>query len=421
MQKSLLRLRRGAIGVALSALVISGMGVAPAYAATTDTSQAEGSALSGEGLINLDAVLKDASAYSFTTPDAPAAKNDMDLTLLSGLDLPLGEGLDIELLRDILSVGAVGQYGSTAKGEEAVAAAGVVTGDGLLSVSPSDADHNSYVKVTPLLKGLGLDSVIDKLELQLKALGGRASALPGKDATGEYKLAGGDLTLSAPLVGSLSTDLNTAVGGIQNTLNTALGANGLIGAAGLQSITNSLLGVLQKVPGLNLLARIDPVTLKVTANVNLKAATDAVLASEFTSQDKAVNLDLGKGLVYVDITKLVGSDDPEYIGTLNGFGPNTELLTADSIASIRAGLVQILADVQNKLVAAVLKAVNDTAVTIDIGTSLSIALGVASGDVKLKVSTRIGDLIGAEGYTAHRNPECRWGLNPPASSSDLAM
>lgn len=129
------RLRTGAVGIALSALILSGI-APPAQAADAPSrAQAEGSALSGSGVVDLDALLKDQSAFAPTADGGTSENDDMNLTVLGGVGLPLGDGIDVPLLKDVLQVGALGQYAKAPPGGTSEAAAGAVTGEGLFAVT----------------------------------------------------------------------------------------------------------------------------------------------------------------------------------------------------------------------------------------------------------------------------------------------
>src|SRR5699024_4732178 len=102
--------------IALGAVGLSGP-LAPASAAQSDDSEAEGRLLTGGGVVNLNDIAEIAGAYS-ANPSAPGeVDHPLSLEVLGALDIDLGDGLQLFGENGVIGVGALGQYASTSDGE----------------------------------------------------------------------------------------------------------------------------------------------------------------------------------------------------------------------------------------------------------------------------------------------------------------
>src|SRR5699024_645655 len=103
-------------GVATTAAVVAafvGAGAA-ATAAETDNAEAEGRFLTFGGSLGdtVNFLAELAPAYSANPSGDPENSRSLDLELLSALDIPLGDGLQLFGENPILGLGALGQYSS---------------------------------------------------------------------------------------------------------------------------------------------------------------------------------------------------------------------------------------------------------------------------------------------------------------------
>lgn len=195
-------------------------------------------------LLSLD--LADLIRAESGTPSNPAADNsNIDAALLEQLiglnrgtlGIPLiGDGTNGGLLNlgPGAGLGLLNGHASAPNATSATAASGAVTSDGSLNVGAINdpTSQSASIELTALLGQLGLtsltDEVIDNLSLELGALATTASAQSGQPASSQYTVAGAEVVVSNPLVGNLTTGIDTAVGALDTTLDGLLGPTGAV-------------------------------------------------------------------------------------------------------------------------------------------------------------------------------------------------
>src|SRR5699024_9232190 len=126
------------------------------------------------------------------------------------------------------------------------------------------------------------------------------------EAEGEYQVADGNLLLTSPVVGGLSTTLTTTLDTLSDDVNAITGANGALNTL-LGGVANDLVGPLTS--GLGAvsggLVDVSNVKLAATIDADLKTALSAVLEEPLTNAEESVVIDLSTGEIVIDIARLV--------------------------------------------------------------------------------------------------------------------
>jgi hypothetical protein len=377
-------LRLGSIGVVSTLLATAGAGAA--FAAPGDRAQAEARFLSGDGLVDLDSVAELDGAYSQFTPGG-AVDAPLDVTVLSLIDL--GLGLQLFGGNDVLELGAVGQYAATST-SGAVAASGLITGDGAIAAGTGSPDEQTTLDFEPVLDAVDADGVISALALELGAVSARAESARGATevtTTSDYQVASGVLRLSSPVLGDLVTDVDGTLADTSADLNAAGGdggpidttVDGLLG--GIDALLEDLL--------IGLVDLEDP-TVSSTLAVDLGSAVDVAIADDFVSGP--VTIDLATGEILIDLAELY---------ELNELDPNTRLLDDPAInAEITAAISDILTvQLPSAIVTAVTDVLDETTLSIDIAAGITAADGDI-GDLSVALSGSVGGFLGSEGEPA---------------------
>ncbi len=271
--------------------------------------------------------------------------------------LPLDIGNSLGVLNEYASVGADGQ---------ATGASGTITADGGLVVTAapdgSTVPYMATVKLSSLvgslLPGLDLTNLAD-LSLGVGAVEGHASidgcalarsvlwGTPAPTDDRGYWIAGLGLDLTSPLVGSIVTPVANgilpAVNGVVDTLigsddgtgngngNPGSGSlvNGILGSVtGLVNGLISPTGLLSSLTGLSLGSLSGSVSL---SGIGL-SPLQSLLTSTVSDPDGLLSINLGSGVVHVNLAALLGDLDPATTSEfLNGLAPNTELLLNQAV------------------------------------------------------------------------------------------
>ncbi|HLS63262.1 MAG TPA: choice-of-anchor G family protein [Ruania sp.] len=381
--------------VALGAVGLSGP-LAPASAAQSDDSEAEGRLLTGGGVVNLNDIAELAGAYS-AHPSAPGVVDDpLSLEVLNSLDLDLGDGLQLFGENGVIGLGALGQYGSTAEDEVPLASSGLVNADGSIAVGGGDPGENAYVDLTPLLDEAGLTDLLSEARVELGALSALATVDENGDPVGDYQIASGTLNLTSPAVAGLSDTLSESLDQVSGPINDLAGEGGVIDET-LDPLLSGLADTLNAV--LLGLGSVEDLGVTATVDLDLQAALDSVLGEPLTSEDSAVTIDLSTGAVSVDLARLVAdTQGGDYDGTLNGLPPNTEVLGPDAIqAALDGAIGSTLDQIPALVVEAVTDALHAADVTIGITGDIRPAIGPSIGTVDVQLSGTLGDFLGVEG------------------------
>src|SRR5690606_16934997 len=265
----------GVVTTCALATAFVGAGSLAANAAPDDVAEAEGRFLTFDGALGnvVNALAELQPAYS-ATPSTPGANSrSLDLELLSGLDIPLGDGLQLFGENPILGLGALGQFANTAT-DSAYASSGLIGEEGAISpATGTDPAENAYLDLAPILEAAGLDALLNQARLQLGAIS--ASAAVGADTppVGGCPIAGGTLILQSQVIGDLSEGILNALDQISTPINGLVGADGVINStinpllSGVTTALNTVLLGLGSIDGLAVTASVD---------VDLAAAVNAV-------------------------------------------------------------------------------------------------------------------------------------------------
>ncbi|WP_036321006.1 choice-of-anchor G family protein, partial [Microbacterium indicum] len=383
--------------VATAALFGAAFGAAPAVAAETDTSEAEGRLITFDGgFVDLNDVAELTPAYSATPSGVAESSSPLELSLLDALDIDLGNGLQLFGSNGILQLGALGQYATT-EANSAYASAGLVGADGSIAIGSGDPAEGASLDLSPILEQAGLSALLDNARLELGAISSSATVNGSDDPTGDYRIASGQLLLTSPVVAGLSGSLVDVLGQISDPINGLVGADGVID----QTVDPLLDGITSTLNGLLLgVGSIDDLGVTATVDVDLEAAVNSVLAQPITSDDSVVTIDFSTGEVSVDLARLVAdTQGGDYDGTLNGLPANTELLDPDLVqAALDGAIGSVFDQLPALLVNAVTDALNSTDVTIEIAGEINGLFGAVNiGTVDVVLSGTLGDFIGAEG------------------------
>jgi hypothetical protein len=372
---------------------------------TKETSQAEGSMLYAEGLVDADAILQDQAQFA-SDPGGPAkANDDMDLTALSALPLPLADGIDLGTnLGGILTLGVGGQSGKvkttadgTADGDTALAAAGVVNGQGLISVGGNGAENPTKLTLNPLLKvlsvnGQGLETLVNDVTLELKAVSGQATAERGKDPVGKYDVAGAKLTVESKAVKGISTGLNGVVDQLDTTLNGLIGKDNAVG----QLVNGFIQPLLDTINQLQIITASisDPANpFKLELDTKLDDVLAPILKEPLGDANGPVQIDLQTGMITVDLGQIVAKYNKN-CSSLNDCKPNTDLLSDDVIAGITTEVKTLLTGLTTKVDTALKTAINETHLKINIPLKASALGGITKVDLPITIDATLAQLLG---------------------------
>ncbi|PWD51788.1 hypothetical protein C8046_15180 [Serinibacter arcticus] len=373
------QLRSLSAAVVTTALVLAGG--SSAIAGPADSSRASAQFLSGGILTGID--LDDVvglggsaavnNGQSFDVVDAA----DLDLTALNLLGVSLPGGLDLPL-GDVLQLGAVNQYAEASDLGVSRAASGAVSDDGAVSVSGGDGfPASAGLRLQPLLGPLS--STIGDLQLDLEAVTGVASldasqvGDPAEECTDlsdpthclDYSIAGGELRVDLPAITTLTATL-TGPGGVASTVDGTVdelvGPNGLI--AGALVTLNSALEPL-----------IGNDALTVTLETDVTGALNAVLDTPLTEDGSAVSINLRTGRITADLDALLSSTPGVGTGLAN-LDPSTEILSAPVLAELVSQVTGLL----NQVPELVNTALTETLQAADLTVAANVCLAGSAPD-----------------------------------------
>ncbi|MFJ6415965.1 choice-of-anchor G family protein, partial [Paeniglutamicibacter sp. NPDC091659] len=389
----------------LAGAVASSLFVVPATAAyaapvdlSADQSEALGQVISSElfALDLLESALSQAGNPSLVGPNANpfnvAALNALNVDL-GAVTLPLIDSGTNNGLLSLGSLGALNSYAAAPSVANAKAAAGAVSNDGAITVDPDDeggSPDNATVDLTALLAQLNVagltDSIVDEVALEVGALASTAEKL-NADVTSEYVVADAKAVVSSPLVGEVVTDLGGVVDGVGTTVNGLAGTGGVIDTivSGIPTVDLNL-GVVDVLVG-NATATID--------NLDLGVIKTGLLQSTIDADNGVVSLNLGTGLVTIDLERAV---NPGSVNGLNGLPANTDVIDAATLQQISAGLTDIVSKLVDQLSEAITDAVYAATLNVEIDLSVDAVFGlVGADDGNITISGSIGDFLGIDG------------------------
>ncbi|MFP7834141.1 choice-of-anchor G family protein, partial [Marisediminicola sp. LYQ134] len=349
---------RSAMGIALaSATILASVGFGQAaVAAEGDGSTAAGRVLSGSLLSSLDAdvllALEGASASSDgVTGDADSG--DLDATALSTLGLTVTDGVQIPL--SIADLGVLSEYAEANTDGSAIGASGAVADDGTIGTGPvTPGAPSAYTFDLSDLLTASITDAIAGADLSLGAVSARASTDGTLAPTGTYDIAALELNLDSPVVGGLAGSLETVVAdAIAPTL------------AALSGADSPLISAIVDDTGLGLGAG---ATASVTADIPAALAPLIGADAPALGAGGPIEIDLGDGTIVVDIRALLAANGQD----LNSLAPGTEILSAEVLALITAGVANLVDTLVDDVIDAAETALRSATVTVS--TSLTATL-----------------------------------------------
>ncbi|WP_162605423.1 choice-of-anchor G family protein [Jiangella ureilytica] len=355
----------------------------PASAAEGDESRAAARFLSGEVLgTDLDSLaeLAGVEVENLGQAEPVTDANPLDLTVLDTLNVSLPGGLQLPL-SDIIQLGAVNQWASAEDGGVSHAATGAVADNGGVGTgTEAGFPGNATFDLTDLL-GDALTDLIADLELELGAISSEAHLAPAGEefeVTRDYEIAGGQLTLTLPLLADLVPALEDAVGTVDDTVNGLAGPEGLIAStvASLDGLLNllSVIGVQNP-------------EITVTLETDLQGALQEILATPL-GEGTGVELNLAEGTLVIDLDTLAGG--------LNDQAPNTELLSNAVVDQLAETIGTLLDTLVSDVVDAVESALNAAQLDLKIYAEVDGALPILDGVLDLQLSDTLQNIVTGE-------------------------
>ncbi|WP_230206393.1 choice-of-anchor G family protein [Microbacterium gorillae] len=324
-------------------------------------------------------------------PSDPGVDNGaLDLGVLAAQTIEIG-GVQVPLfgpdgLIDLGELGALTSYSDAVSETNAKAAAGLLGEGGSIAVSPGAGvgTDPAYVDLTRLFDQLNIngltDQVLDQARLEIGALAAEAETNAGT-LTSDYVLAGIDLNLRSPLVGGVATTLGDGITSALGPVSDLVASGGALDQL-LTTLQNTINALSLGGAGVNV------TSADVQINgIDAVAATvvQELIAEPLTDSTGAVTVDLGTGLIHIDIAKLIASD-PSLGGDINNLPPNTDVISDEFIAAVVQGITESIEGLTNKVTDLVLAAANELSVNINIGVEggcLPIVGCTATGGVEI--------------------------------------
>ncbi|MDQ3157359.1 MAG: choice-of-anchor G family protein [Actinomycetota bacterium] len=345
------RVGKNSIAVGLATLLISVALSFSAQGADTYETHAEGRFLKGTlggsaGTLDSIAELKGAKADNDgSTSEVTDNDNTLDLTVLSAIPLTIPGGVTLPF-KDLVTLGAVGQYAQAKNDGTSRAASGAVSDSGVVDTTgngnfpASTTLHLSEGPLAPLTALADVDlttkAVTGVAALDAKKSGGPATTctdLSAPDHCRDYNIADMDLSLEIPALKTISDEIKKATGD-------ALGETSSIG---VQAVCDALAGT----P----LAALCTV-LPLPSLLNLTFPTIDDLNFGIAQTAPGVDVDIDNGTVKLNLNEILAEQGQD----LNNLAPNTDLLPyiTGALDETIPGIFNILNDPTNGLVQQIL-------------------------------------------------------------------
>jgi hypothetical protein len=374
------------------------------------TTRASGKLLGGSlGSLNLDELAEldgisgvtDASGVSIAPPPPQsnslgeyAYANPLTVTALSALQLSLGDTL---LLPLNAGLGVDNSYVQVSPDGTSTGATGAVTDSGAIQTTASQPGPNPPTFATLQLANIVQSALGQNLSTEIAGLAdaslevGAVASSATLDAcaaswTGsilsslerQYAVAGVDLALTSPTVGTLVTGTAGTITGLDATVEGLAGNAGVLSSltAGITGSVNTLLNTL----GLGL----GSVTIS-DLDVSLDLTTVNGLLDDTISDDAGiVAIDLDGGTIDVDLDGLLGAA----YGTsgINGLPANTQLLVNDAVVNaLTAATTQALVNWVDDLEVAIRAALQSMRVSAQVVVSVLQGAGPPVASITLTI------------------------------------
>uniref|UniRef100_UPI0006A771F5 choice-of-anchor G family protein n=1 Tax=Leucobacter japonicus TaxID=1461259 RepID=UPI0006A771F5 len=403
--------------VALTALASTSVIAATAASADTHTPSANAESAGHGHALWLDALGLDVagtgSALSEFPDNVGPNGEDLDLSVLSALTVDIGTGVNIPLIGDgtnggllnLGGLGAISSFSESADAQNSVASAGLIGEDGGISLDPesvpADFDRatlDASGLLRQVLPDVLVDTALDEASVSIGALASRAEAVDGQP-TSEYLLSGVGLDVHSPVVGNLTTTVDSALGTLLAPLNALVGPGGTIQNT-LGTLITSLNGIqVPLVAQVN--ASLNSLSLDTTPLTN--EIRSSLLAEPLENAEGSLSIDLSTGVIHVDLDNLL-TDGGGAVG-LSSLDPNTNLLSGEAVTSIVDGVTELLlGNGPNSLITKVVNLLNEGIYNVAFNISLQIRVtnpltGLVLVNAPVTLATNLGGLTGQPGYT----------------------
>jgi hypothetical protein len=386
----------------LGAVVLLGVGglALPASALASDQSEAEGSILSGGGLVDLNDIASLAPAYRANPSSTGVDPHPLSASVLNALNINLGSGIQLFGGGGVLGVGALDQYAKDGPIGTAYASSGALQSSGAIAVGTPGDTSNAYIDATTLLSNAGLapatKNLLSALRIELGAISASATKAGVAAATGDYQIAGGKIVIGSPALGTLTTGLTKNLTDLNAPVNAIAGPTGALGTT-LDGVANNIVGPLGSALGALTagLVTVNNVHMTAGLTVNLASLLSTLTATPLLSTDGITSIDLGAGTITIDLAALHGNTDH----TLNNLPANTDLIDPVVLKtalnnSINSALNQIPA----KLVTAVNAQLNSTTLTLHLTAHAGVGI-LPLANIDALITGTVGGFLGAAGST----------------------
>ncbi len=333
---------------ALGASLTVATPLAASAATPTVASHAEGQFLSGSlAGIDIDAVAALGAAIATNNGSQALqvsraawldnAAQSLQMGTIGGLQTDLGPWLD---------AGVIQQYAQADRNGASMGASGAIGDDGTIGVGSVgggaagdlDLDLNQVLDAR-------YASIITDLRLSLDAVSAQATAAL-TSASGDYRIAGAQLTLTSPAIADLKAKVASALLVVDNSL-LDLSSDGGDLALSVGRVLNPLVAVTGST-----------VDVDVTISNNIDAAVQSLLTEAYGNG--AVRFNLQTGTVTIDLEQLMG-------GSLNDLPPNTELLSDAVITVALQSIVDTVTTLADQIVDRVTAELRNSVVTVHAG------------------------------------------------------
>lgn len=319
------RVGKNSIAIGLAMLLISVALSFSAQGATTYESHATSQLISGdlEALANIQGAKADNDG---STPPVVDGPDDLDVTLLGAINIPLPGGINIDLNQLLgqsagLQTGAIAQYAKANNDGHSRGATGAISNTGGVDFGNGSGSPKAAVidlkKLVPgldaLLTGslsIGAVTAVADLHARNSAeLAKTCAVLADPDQCRDYNIAGLNMDLTIPAVKTLNDGVGTFYGTtLANSTNISI-----------QAVCEALLGV-----GNIVCATIS----SSVATLDVHFPSLATLLRDVTKlgdgNDNGVVVDLTTGEVKVDVDKLLGSLPEDKKLDLNNIAPSVQ-------------------------------------------------------------------------------------------------
>lgn len=307
---------------------------------------------------------------------------------LGQIDLPLvGPGGLLEFVADDADLGVIHEFANAKTPNEAYGGVGLVSADGS-TVDLTNNDSGKTHASVNLISLLGLNqldvftsTVIDTAALELGVTGSRAehpdtliaddaqctdlstveyANLDHPDLNSQYFLLSEDLKKSdednrkfcsgymladakvvvgAPLIDSITSEIDTLIQGLDGTINGLLATDGVLDdvldvVSGLLTGVLTVLGEIVALLGIDLSSTID---LDVSVEVPAADIMDSIVNQPLKDEAGLVSINLGDGTIEINLQQL-------HNGDLSNLDPNTPLISSTQLNAIVDTITSLLTD-----------------------------------------------------------------------------